>query len=103
MRDAVEVAVLTELTDAYEGLVSAYDEAIVLRDVMVPAAETTFEGTSDGFVRGRYGYLEVLDVQRTLFELKSQYVEALAAYHSARADVERLIGESLGTESRENQ
>jgi cobalt-zinc-cadmium efflux system outer membrane protein len=87
--------VLVELTDAYERLASSYDEAVVLRDDILPAAEKTFEGTSDGFLRGRYGYLEVLDVQRTLFELKSQYVEALATYHSSRADVERVIAQSL--------
>lgn len=94
-RAAVEASVLAELTEAYQTLVSAYDEAVALRDDVLPAAARAFEGTSDGFRKGRYSYLEVLDVQRTLFELKSQYIDALAAYHSARADVERLIAESL--------
>jgi cobalt-zinc-cadmium efflux system outer membrane protein len=42
-------------------------------------------------------YLNVLDAQRTLFEAKGQYIEALSAYHKARADVERLIGQRIDT------
>ena len=39
--------------------------------------------------------LEVLDAQRTLFEARGQYIDALAAYHKAVAEVERLLGEGF--------
>jgi outer membrane protein, heavy metal efflux system len=39
--------------------------------------------------------LDVLDAQRTLFEARGQYLEALATYHRAVAETERLIGEPL--------
>ena len=38
-----------------------------------------------------------LDVQRTLFETRGRYLEALATYHKAVADLERLSGEELHT------
>ncbi len=44
---------------------------------------------------GKFGFLEVLDVQRTLFGAKAQYLRALASYHQAVAEVERLIGEPV--------
>jgi len=99
-RDAAKAGFLAELTKAYQTLVSSYDEAVTLRDNVLPAAERAFKGSSDGFRKGRYSYLEVIDAQRTMFELKSQYIEALVTYHSARADVERLIGDSLPTASK---
>ena len=50
---------------------------------------------SEGYRFGKFGYLDVLDSQKTLFEAKGQYLDALADYHKAVADVERLIGEPL--------
>ena len=41
--------------------------------------------------------LDVLDVQRTFFETRGRYLEALATYHKAVADLERLSGEELQT------
>jgi len=94
-RDAAVVGILAELTEAFQKLTSSYDEAAVLRGDVLPAAERALEGIHDGFNRGKYSYLEVIDTQRTMFELKSQYIEALIRYHLARADIERLIAESL--------
>ena len=37
----------------------------------------------------------MLDAQRTLFEVRGQYVEALASYHQAKAEVEGLLGQPL--------
>jgi cobalt-zinc-cadmium efflux system outer membrane protein len=94
-RDAALVGALAELREIYQELTSSYDEVVALRDDVLPAAEKALEGSRDGFRRGKYSYLEVIDAQRTMFELKSQYLEALVTYHSARADLERLIGDSL--------
>jgi cobalt-zinc-cadmium efflux system outer membrane protein len=94
-RAAATVGILAELTEVYQLLTTSYEEAVTLRGDVLPAAERALEGSNDGFSRGKYSYLEVIDVQKTLFELKSQYLEALVTYHSARADIERLIGDSL--------
>ena len=48
-----------------------------------------------GFRQGKLGYVDVLGAQRTLFETREQLIEALAAYHTAVADVQRLVGQSL--------
>jgi len=36
---------------------------------------------------GKFGYLDLLDAQRSLSESKRQYIESLAAYRKAYADV----------------
>jgi len=90
------------LAASYRDLSASALEATTLREQILPAAEESFEATTFGYQAGKFGFLEVLDAQRTLFEVKGQYVEALAAYHQARAEVERLIGAPLETDIMNN-
>lgn len=94
-RRAAEVRVHTELAATYAALSAAFIEATRLRDEVLPGARSAFEAANEGYRQGKFGFLEVLDAQRTLFEARSQYIEALAAYHQAVAEMERLIGEPL--------
>ena len=94
-RAAAEVSVRSALTRAYQELLAAFAQVTSLRDRVIPRATSVFEGSRDAYARGLFRYLEVLDAQRTLFELRSQYLLALARYHSARADVERLSGQAI--------
>ncbi|MFT7637539.1 MAG: cobalt-zinc-cadmium efflux system outer membrane protein [Candidatus Omnitrophota bacterium] len=73
-----------------ENEVNAYHHAQTLKMDIIPAAEEAFELARDGYQTGRFPYLEVLDAQRTLFEVKEQYIVALNQYHKASAFVERL-------------
>ncbi len=94
-RRDIEVRVRTALSDAYQRLATAYSEVTSLKDEILPGAEQAFNFAQEGYRQGKFGYLEVLDTQRTLFGTRSQYIEALVTYHLAVADVERLIGEPL--------
>ncbi len=94
-RRATEVGVRTALAAAYEALSSSYAEALALRNDVLPEAHRVFDGVREGYRQGKFEFLDVLDAQRTLFEARGQYIEALAAYHVAVPDVERLTGRSL--------
>jgi cobalt-zinc-cadmium efflux system outer membrane protein len=89
---AAEAAVRSALGRAYQDLHAAWDRVVSLRDRVIPRARAVFRGADDAYQRGLYRWLEVLDAQRTLFAVRDQYIQALAAYHVARADVERLSG-----------
>jgi cobalt-zinc-cadmium efflux system outer membrane protein len=84
-----------ELVGAYKALCSAYTEATELEKNVLRGAEDVFEASKTGYAQGKLDYLNVLDAQRTLFEAKARYIDALASYHTAKADVERLIGQNL--------
>jgi cobalt-zinc-cadmium efflux system outer membrane protein len=86
-----------ELVKAYKALSNSYTEATELNENILQGAESVFQASRTGYSQGKLDYLHVLDAQRTLFEAKGQYIEALAAYHKARADVERLIGQNIDT------
>jgi cobalt-zinc-cadmium efflux system outer membrane protein len=84
-----------ELERAYQALSSAYAEAAELKENVLPGAEGVFEASKTGYVKGKLDYLNVLDAQRTFFNAKARYVNALASYHTAKAEIERLIGKNL--------
>lgn len=92
---AAEVHSRTALTAAQQALFSVFEEVSSLRDTILPQARTALEEVRQAYLRGLFRYLDVLDAQHTLFELRRQYIEALASYHTAVADVERLIAEPL--------
>lgn len=92
---AVRTAVEMELAAAYQSLSNAYNEALELEANVLQNAGRLFDASKEGYSQGKLDYLELLDAQRTLFEVKGQYIEALISYHLAKADVERLIGREL--------
>jgi outer membrane protein, heavy metal efflux system len=92
-----EVRVSTALSDAYQNLVNAANEVTTLQNEVLPTAQETFQATEEGYRLGKFGLLDVLDAQRTFFETRGRSLEALATYHKAVADLERLSGEELHT------
>jgi cobalt-zinc-cadmium efflux system outer membrane protein len=95
-RRAAEIQGRASLAEAYAALSSAFGEATTLKNEVLPGAQRAFDAASEGYWQGKFGFLDVLDAQRTLFEARGRYLEALVAYHQAVAEVERLIGEPLG-------
>jgi cobalt-zinc-cadmium efflux system outer membrane protein len=92
---AADVSIRAALGGAYERLLGTFEQVRTLRETIVPAAEAAFKGSQDAYQKGVLRYLEVLDAQRTLFQLRTQYLQVLAAYHAAATDVERLTGTAL--------
>jgi len=92
---AAQARVSAALAEAYRTLSSAHQEVTALRAQILPGSRQAFEAISEGYRLGKFGYLEVLDSQRTLIGAGGQYLRALSDYHKAVADVERLIGAPL--------
>ena len=94
-RLAVEVRIAADLDAAYQALLAGFQEVRALQEKVLPQAQNAYEGVRRGYLRGLFRYVDVLDAQRTLFELRRQALEALRTYHSAAAQVERLTGTPL--------
>jgi cobalt-zinc-cadmium efflux system outer membrane protein len=91
-RKAVENDLRAALAEASTKLSSSFSEITITQNDVLPLAKSAFDATNQGYREGKFEYLVVLDAQRTFFEVRAKYIEALAGYHKARADVERLIG-----------
>jgi cobalt-zinc-cadmium efflux system outer membrane protein len=94
-RRAAEARVGAALATAYAALATAHDEVTTLGSTVLPGSQQAFEAVSEGYRLGRFGYLDVLESQRTLVAAGSQYLRALSDYYKAVAAVERLIGAPL--------
>ena len=96
-RTAAEVNAIATLDEVYQTLLSSYNEVTILRDTILPGAESAFNASNEGYLEGKFSYLDVLDVQRSLFDAEDTYINSLVAYHKALTAIERLIGENLST------
>jgi len=96
-QNAATVQARTALAGAYQQLAAAHEEVTALRDVVLPGAKTAFETSSKLFAQGKTSYLAVLDAQKTLTEVRGQYLDSLAAYHRGVAEIEGMIGQSIGS------
>jgi cobalt-zinc-cadmium efflux system outer membrane protein len=82
-----------ELAQAREDFDVAREQALALRGEILPGAQSAYEAASTGFEYGKFGFLDVLDAQRTLLQAKSQYLNALAEAHRAKSAIGRILGE----------
>lgn len=94
-RRAMTARVSARLAEGYRAMAAAHDEVMALRATVLPGSRQTFAAVSEGYRLGKFGFLDVLDAQRTLIAAGGQYLRAVADYHKAVADVERLIGAPL--------
>ena len=94
-RRAVKLKLNAALASGYTRLANAHSRVTSLKTKILPGARTAFEAVNEGYRFGKFGYLEVLDSQRTWFNARSQFLDALSNYHKAVADVERLTGQAV--------
>ena len=91
-RRAAVVAATAALRRAHHRLASAHEEAESLRSEVLPGARKAFDVAEEGYRRGKFEYLAVLEAQRALSDARAQYVEAAAERRLAAVEVERLAG-----------
>jgi cobalt-zinc-cadmium efflux system outer membrane protein len=97
-RCAAEANVHVALANSYEALSSALIEVTALKNEVLPGAQSALDATRQGYRQGKFDYLMVLDAQRTFFQARARYIESLAGYHMAKANVERLVGQEITVE-----
>ncbi len=93
-------------TDAAAGITMTYaetaarrDEYVRLRDVVLPELEDTRRLTIEGYQEGKFDYLNVLAIERDLFESRARALDTLAACQETFITLERLSGGAPGARS----
>lgn len=89
---ATETRLGGELAQALERLGTARQETDALQNEVLPGAQSAYEAATTGFEYGKFGFLDVLDAQRTLLQARSQYLRALSEAHRAGAEIDRILG-----------
>jgi len=62
---------------------------------IIPAAEQNVASASAGYEAGNLDFLRLVEAERQLISLKEKQQEAIATYHSRRAELERIIGATI--------
>ena len=84
-----------DLFGFHQGLLQARAEIEALRGQVLPELEDALRQTELAYERGRYSYLELVDAQRSVIEVRSTLIDAAARYHSVLAEIERLTGQAF--------
>jgi len=80
----------TKLVVLYEEWLTSYEQAITLRDEILPSMEESYHLAEEGYKDGKFHYLYLLDARIALYNVKQQYLDAAETYQHARADILRL-------------
>lgn len=91
-RRAAEIRIRTELQVAYDDLAGARSQIGMLKETILPQAKDAYEKVNEGYLAGRFTYLEMVDAQNSLTQANVNYIESLAVYHLAVAQIEGLTG-----------
>ena len=94
-RKFTEITIGTNLIELYQNLLVLYSEIDNANKTIIPEAKKAYRIINEGYLSGKFSFLDVLDAQRTLFEARSRYLSSLASYHQLLADLERLVGQKL--------
>lgn len=96
LRSATELRLRTEIQITLAQWQTANGEVGAFNQSLLPAAQSAVDSATRGFEMGKFGFLDVLDAQRTLIGARSQYIRAVAEATEARVRIERIFGD-LGT------
>ena len=87
-------ALLVELSDQFSRLGNAYADAIAIQTELLPAAEQTLADTEEGYQRGQFRQLAVLESRQTLFKIRESQLDALARYAEAQSAINAITRQS---------
>lgn len=88
--EAARLNLMREFAGLQRALASDAVAVSSLEKDVIPQAAKALSLARDGYGRGAFSYLDVLDAQRALSEARLQRVEALKSYHSNEAALDRL-------------
>lgn len=89
---AIEIAMRNDLSQAALRLSQARAAARMLRGTLIPGAQQAYDVATKGFEAGKFGFIDVLDAQRTLFQSRIRYLTTLADSYQAAIVIDRVLG-----------
>lgn len=76
---------------AWEQMATAYNEVEAYQADVIPSAEKAYAQASDGYNTGRFSFLDLLDAQRTLYEVQEAQLDSLLSLYEAKAQTDFLM------------
>ncbi len=86
-----------QLVATLYGMQNSERQASLFEKQIIPAATRIADNTREAYSRGQMSFIELIDVQRTLLEVRLTAAEARAAREKSLADLESLLGLDIET------
>ncbi len=102
-RAAVQSRIGLARATAYDALAVALETSRSLRDESLPRAQAVHAAVQEGYRRGKFGLLDLIDARRFLLQTRLEYIDALQSVWTARADLARLASQGVTPGEGESQ
>lgn len=89
---AIEQRLLRAWGTASKRLRTAAEQVANYRERILPKANEALHLVQTGFEQGKFGFIDLLDTQRTAAEARLAYQQKLLELNAAQADLEALLG-----------
>jgi outer membrane protein, heavy metal efflux system len=93
-KQAIASQLAARLLTLHESLQAKREEIAHLKEELLPDAEKTLQTSHQAYQLGKLSFLEVLDSQRTRYELSTRYIATLAEYHKNWNEIQTLVSTS---------
>jgi cobalt-zinc-cadmium efflux system outer membrane protein len=94
-RQAGRLRVMTERRVARDALAGSLAEVRTYREFTRPEVRRAYDAIGEGYRRGKFPLIDLLDARRSLAETELGYIDALMELWSSRIDLERLLAKPL--------
>ncbi|MFZ6032306.1 MAG: TolC family protein [Melioribacter sp.] len=95
IKKASKLLVISKINSSLNNLLSAFNNSTRLKNEIIPQSEKAYEITRQGYLQGRFAFIDLLDAQRTLFDAEAQYWLELADYYKSLIELENLTGKTF--------
>jgi outer membrane protein, heavy metal efflux system len=95
LKRATEISLHSEVASAGEKLEWALAQAQIMDSSIVVESERIARSLNEGYRRGKFGFLDVLDARRGLADARLRSIDRWLAAGLAKVEMERLLGRSL--------
>ena len=84
---------MAERRVAHEALAGSLEVVRAYRELTRPQVRRAYDAVSEGYRRGKFPLIDLLDARRSLAETELGYIDALLELWSARIGLERLLAQ----------
>lgn len=84
-----------EVEDLYFKITTYKDIISLYKTALIPQSEQAFETARTGYETGQVDFLNWLDAERMLLQIRLAYYKAIADYEKSVAYLERVVGQDL--------
>ena len=90
--DAARIRLTVDVRQAATQLSTAQSSLQAIRETVLPASQQAYDASTAGFEAGKFGFLDVIDAQRSLLQARARYLNTLSSAWQAATTIDRLLG-----------